>query len=97
MARRVLCLVLAGLLHCTGSKVIAAEGSSGDDDLPDGYVDTPGTAARVAVVGNLAYVADRLAGLQIVDISSPARPRIIGSVGSWTSNTCNPPKTARYT
>ncbi|MDP6796866.1 MAG: hypothetical protein QGG33_03490, partial [Candidatus Krumholzibacteria bacterium] len=46
----------------------------------EGSVDTPGTARSVAVSGNYAYVADGYSGLQIVDVSDPAAPLIIGSV-----------------
>ena len=34
----------------------------------------------VAVSGTHAYVADRLSGLQVIDISTPASPMIVGSV-----------------
>jgi hypothetical protein len=40
----------------------------------------PGFANNVDVAGNFAYVAAGSAGLQIVDISNRANPRIIGSV-----------------
>ncbi|MDY6955170.1 MAG: hypothetical protein SWE60_27010, partial [Thermodesulfobacteriota bacterium] len=45
-----------------------------------GSVDTPGTAGGVAVIGEKAYVADGLWGLQVVDVSDPRDPTIIGSV-----------------
>ncbi|QTA81703.1 Putative surface protein [Desulfonema limicola] len=45
-----------------------------------GYVDTPGSANDVTVIGTTAYVADGGSGLQVIDISNPAQPFIIGSV-----------------
>jgi hypothetical protein len=39
----------------------------------------PGRAAKVAVAGNYAYVADEGAGLRVVDISNPAVPVEVGS------------------
>ena len=45
-------------------------------------VDTPDEAAGVALSGTLAYVADRGAGLQVIDVSDPANPMIIGSVNT---------------
>ena len=45
-----------------------------------GSVDTPGFASAVYVSGNYAYVADRSAGLQVIDSSNPATPTIVGSV-----------------
>ncbi len=43
-------------------------------------MDTPGSAWAVAVSGNRAYVADEYYGLQVIDITNPASPQIIGSV-----------------
>jgi hypothetical protein len=43
-------------------------------------VDTPGNAHDVAVSGSYAYVADGSPGLEVVDVSDPAAPRIAGSV-----------------
>jgi len=45
-----------------------------------GGADTPGDANRVAVSGNHAYVADRESGLQVIDVTNPASPQIVGSV-----------------
>jgi hypothetical protein len=44
-----------------------------------GIVDTAGTAYRVAVVGDLAFVADGSA-LVVVDVSRPSQPAIRGSL-----------------
>jgi len=49
-----------------------------------GVVDTPGYAEAVTVAGDIAYVADR-ASLQIVDISDPISPAILGSVTAGVS------------
>jgi hypothetical protein len=40
--------------------------------------DTPGRAERVAINGDLAYVADGQAGLQVIDLSTPSAPRVVG-------------------
>jgi hypothetical protein len=45
-----------------------------------GATDTPGYTERCVVAGYLLLVADGYAGLQLVDISNPAAPRIAGSV-----------------
>jgi hypothetical protein len=39
-----------------------------------GSYDTPSSALDVCVSGNMAYVADYISGLQIIDISNPAAP-----------------------
>ena len=44
-----------------------------------GGLDTPGTCNGVAVSGNIAYLADGDAGLQVVDITYPASPRVIAT------------------
>ena len=46
---------------------------------------TPGRPQHVALNGTLAYVADGLEGLQVVDLSVPSMPRLIG-----TYKTANP-------
>lgn len=43
-----------------------------------GYADTPDHALDVAVDGDYAYVADEDGGLQIIDISDPSDPRLVG-------------------
>jgi hypothetical protein len=51
-----------------------------DPDLPSkrGQILLPGLIHGAAVVGDLAYVANRDAGLRIVDISDPAAPEELG-------------------
>jgi hypothetical protein len=44
-----------------------------------------GDPIDVAVFGDTAYVADRDIGLQIIDVSYPANPRIIGSLNTLGS------------
>jgi len=44
-----------------------------------GYIDTPGTALGVHLVGDYAYVAGYHAGLQIIDISTPSAPSLTGT------------------
>jgi hypothetical protein len=43
-------------------------------------VETPDRALGVAVSGTHAYVADGGSGLQVIDITNPESPRIVGSV-----------------
>jgi hypothetical protein len=45
-----------------------------------GAVETPGTAQKVVVKGQMAYVADGEAGLQIINVSNPSTPVIVGSL-----------------
>ena len=40
---------------------------------------TPGTAQRVAIHGTRAYVADGRAGLQVLDLSAPSQPVVVGN------------------
>jgi hypothetical protein len=43
-----------------------------------GSCDTPGSALRVVVAGNYAYVADYTAGLRIISVSDPTHPTEVG-------------------
>jgi hypothetical protein len=43
-----------------------------------GFYNTPGNALGVAVVGQIAYVADESSGLRIINISNPIAPEEIG-------------------
>ena len=49
-------------------------------DCPEylGSVDTPEDAINVAVAGGYAYVADREAGLRVIDVSTPSTPVEVG-------------------
>jgi hypothetical protein len=49
-----------------------------------GSVDTPGSIRDVTVIDNTAYVANSDSGLQVIDISNPAGPQLLGFVD--TSN-----------
>jgi hypothetical protein len=40
---------------------------------------TPGGAFRVSIKGTLAYVAEGRAGLQVLDLSTPSNPRVVGA------------------
>jgi hypothetical protein len=42
-------------------------------------VDTPGSARGVAVSGSNAYVADYSSGLQVIDVTNPQSPQIVGA------------------
>ena len=46
-----------------------------------GSVAVPGWGRRITLTGGHAFVADPETGLQIIDISDPAHPEIVGSVG----------------
>lgn len=43
-----------------------------------GICRTPGVAQDVAVLGTLAFVADREAGLEVIDVSDPTNPIAVG-------------------
>jgi len=43
-------------------------------------VNTPDYAYGVAISGSHAYVADGVAGLQVIDITDPASPQLVGGV-----------------
>lgn len=47
-----------------------------------GSVDTPGTAFAICIRDTYAYVADGPGGLQVVDISTPTSPQVVGSAGT---------------
>jgi hypothetical protein len=44
-----------------------------------GLVNTPRAALKIDLSGNYAYVADYPTGLQVIDISNPASPTLVGS------------------
>jgi len=50
--------------------------------LPLGIVNTPGHAFGIAAAGTTAYVADGEAGLEVVDVSNPSSPQIIGNANT---------------
>ena len=45
-----------------------------------GSVNTPGSASRIALAGNYAYVADGTSGLRVVNVSDPADPVLVGGL-----------------
>jgi hypothetical protein len=49
------------------------------DPVLVGTCDTPGEAQAVYVENGLAYVADGSGGLQVIDVSNPSNPSILGS------------------
>ncbi len=49
------------------------------DPLNVSVYDTPGQATGIQVVGDTAFVADGSSGLQIINISNPKAPTLIGS------------------
>ena len=50
-----------------------------------GEIATPGRARSVAIEDDTAYVADSAAGVQIIDTSVPANPRIVKTLGGFTN------------
>lgn len=52
----------------------------GAASVPVGTLDTPGEARRLTVSEGRAYIAAKLGGLQIVDISNPAAPALISTL-----------------
>ena len=40
---------------------------------------TPGRGRRVALRGTRAYIADGEAGMHVVDLAEPSRPRLVGT------------------
>ena len=47
-----------------------------------GSADTPDNASGVDVNGSYAYVADHYGGLQVIDVTNPSNPTIVGSIDS---------------
>ena len=45
-------------------------------------MDTPGFARAVDIEGTTAYVADFESGIQVIDISSPQNPVIVGTIAT---------------
>src|ERR1043166_1596383 len=43
------------------------------------YLDTPGSALGVSVMGGIAYVADGSAGLQLINVSNPNNLTLLGN------------------
>ncbi|TAN46355.1 MAG: hypothetical protein EPN21_20685, partial [Methylococcaceae bacterium] len=50
-----------------------------------GSYNTSGNSLDVAISGNYAYVADNSAGLQVINISTPASPTLEGSYDTWSA------------
>ncbi|MCA9728719.1 MAG: hypothetical protein KC729_13600, partial [Candidatus Eisenbacteria bacterium] len=46
----------------------------------NGSTDTPDIANDLTIAGDYAYVADRNSGLQVIDISDPASPVLVGTL-----------------
>lgn len=61
-----------------GLQVIDKSGSTTPETI--GSVSIPTEAKDVSVLGNHAYVADGVAGLQVINITNPASPTIDGSI-----------------
>lgn len=51
-----------------------------------GSVNLPNPATGLQVVGNLAYVGDRVTGLSIVNVANPASPVVLGATTGFTTS-----------
>ena len=49
-----------------------------------GEIATPGQARAVAVEGDTAYIADGVAGVQVIDVSVPTAPNVVKTLGGFT-------------
>ncbi len=75
------CLAMGGTPQAPGSLCAMVSCPRACDPVIIGSVGTPGFFAQgVAVSGTMAYVADGLSGLLVIDVSNPAAPVILGSV-----------------
>ena len=74
----------------TAVAALVLAGSASGQCVPSilGSVDTPGLAFGVAVSGAVAYVADFESGLQVIDVSDPANPVILGFVDTPSRAAC---------
>lgn len=82
---RVLAAILFGLVIFGAAPLARADGACVDyGRMPHqvGQLAMPGSPHGVAMAGHYAYVANREAGLQIVDIADPAHPVTVGSVAT---------------
>src|ERR1043166_1244753 len=43
------------------------------------YLDTAGYSYSVSVIGNIAYVADNIVGLQLINVSDPSNPILLSN------------------
>jgi len=55
------------------------------DPLLVGTYDPAGTPLRIHVVGDRAFVACGAAGLDIVDVSDPSDPQLLGTIDQWAT------------
>ena len=73
------CLTLA---FCLSSRPQLSGQTANPDFLTSiGFCDTIGRAYGVAIMGNYACVADGLGGLQVIDVTNPAKPVRVGGYG----------------
>jgi hypothetical protein len=67
----------------TGALVCVIDISNKNAPVLQGKVYTLGIVQDIAVVGEYAYVADYYAGLQIISVSDPANPALVGSFDTY--------------
>jgi hypothetical protein len=67
---------------CGSTGVVAVDVSSITEPEPVAAVDTPGSALRLELAGDLLLVADGATGVAVLDVSVPWRPR---PVAAWRS------------
>jgi hypothetical protein len=65
-----------------GRNVLALDISTPSNPSRIGKVTLPGIVKGIAILNQYAYVADYEGGLQVVDISTPATPRLAGYYGT---------------
>jgi hypothetical protein len=79
------------LEYCDASATTATwDTLDGEIRLPEleltvvGSCVTPGSAGRIALDGNHAYVCDSGSGLQVIDVSDPRTPALAGALTTFT-------------
>jgi hypothetical protein len=82
-------------VHGAGFQPGAKAALYGGGPYITGTVDTPGHACGVAVSGNYAYVADGT-GLQVIDVSNPVLPTIVGSMATPWGHACGVAVSGNY-
>jgi len=64
----------------TTARLIVINISDSENPFSVGFINLPSKAYDIKVVGNYAYVVCGSSGLQVIDVSNPSAPAIIGSV-----------------
>ena len=75
--------VFAGLTQSDTSAVVIDISHPATPVVVSALGSTPGALRRMALSGNVAYVADSYVGFRTVDVSDPAHPTALGQVGRY--------------